>query len=469
MATPKASAKKLAAVLEYARFKLDSNKTMLELYFDIDAKTVQYAANNATSNRKKASFSGGAIIEIQIWQQDLQVYAENIQVRSPNLTDTNALDFMLSAMMRCAVPSVKSEIRLLMRQLNNTDSSVVRLRIPLDLSGVIPIDKPIISDIQMVRSATKSEDQTDPMVKSGLRLTPYPSDFYPATITSIKCYQEIYDLNRYVSDTSAAALSFRIIKLPTFEILESWGGISRVLPKPTVAIFKEIDIAELPSGHYRLQLALLSPDGKIMALRDKNFYRSNPTSDQSKTTSILAPTVVTAGTFVDTIKGRSIKQYVYHLKAIASRAEAGTIDILIQGSDYASMRSFYLEFWQRRDKAQAYDLHADYRAQVIEAQNRFGSRSKPLLESDRARVFLRYGLPNQMLNEQTDNNRQANANPNMTYEIWQYYSLEKTKQSSVEFVFIRDLSSSQFVLVHSNATGERRSDNWRSGQFSTIR
>jgi GWxTD domain-containing protein len=162
---------------------------------------------------------------------------------------------------------------------------------------------------------------------------------------------------------------------------------------------------------------------------------------------------------VDTIKGRNIKQYVYHLGAIASKAESGTINTLVQSNDYALMRSFYLEFWNRRNKIQAFELHNNYRTEVKEAYRKYGQKSKPLLESDRARIYLRYGEPNQILNEQTD----LSNSSGMVYEIWQYYNLEKTGQTGVDFVFIRESSSSQYVLVHSNATGERRNDNWRSG------
>jgi GWxTD domain-containing protein len=316
----------------------------------------------------------------------------------------------------------------------------------------------MLSDIEMARKADtlKPQDIEDDLTKSGLRIQPYPSDFYPATAKKIKCYLEVYDLDKAESDS--ALLSYKIIKLPTFEVLNEWGMVERIKPISKSSHYKEIDINDLPSGHYRLQLALISSKGKILSLKDKSIFRSNPTSDEAQSTTELAPKISTVGTFVDSIKGRNIKQYLYHLGAIASKAESGTINTLVASTDYALMRSFYLEFWNRRNKVQAYEMHTDYRALVKEAYRKYGQKSKPLLESDRARVYLRFGEPNQILTEQTD----LSSNGNLVYEIWQYYSLERTGQTGVDFVFVRESSSSQYVLVHSTATGERRNDNWRS-------
>lgn len=452
-------ARKLSALFDYARFKYDDKLALLELYFDVEARTMHLMP---VSNKANAMRRGAARITVDIYQDNALAFHDDFRVSTPLLRDSTAGDLLLSAISRAAIPAKASEVRLKLFHDNVNDPDTVNFSLNVDLSKLM--DKgPIMSDIQWARSVDQlgEKERPDDFTKSGIRLKPYPSDYYGAENKTIKSYVEIYGLNNALPDTNTAVLTYRILKLPTFELLEEFGGIKRVKPAQAIPVFKQIDISELPSGQYRLQLALVGPGSKILALQDKNFFKSNPLFDKDKTTSETGSLVNTKGTFVDTIQGKVIKQYVTHLAAIATRAEIGTIDLLSQGTDYVAMRSFYLEFWQRRNKQDPFKEHREYRRLVKEAYEKYGLRSKPLLESARARVWLRYGEPNQILNEASDPMRQYNVNQGMLYEVWRYFNLERTGQTDVEFVFIRDEITSQFTLVHSNAQGERRNDTWR--------
>lgn len=456
-------AKRMKATVDYARFRLDTSTTLLEVYLDVEAATVSWQQTTAKDKKSKPGYQARLTLQVQVLQDGKNIAADQANISSPVLADTNWLNFPLTAMMRLSVPAKESQVIISLRDAQVAPlkgSTLLESKLDLDLTWPSK-PNPQFSDVQLVRKVTPASatDLQSQYVKSGIVLEPSPSNFLSAERTSLMFYTELYDAPQLMQDSSAA-LSYRILKLPTFEVLGSFGATKRITLAPVLPLLREIDITELPSGHYRLQLSLLNRDGKIIGLQDKQFYRSNPTYDATRAMTEKGKTPPPASTWADTISGRHIKQYVYHAGAIASKAEYATIENLIQGTDYALMRSFYTEFWERRDKVDPYEAHWQYRRKVREAQTRFGSKSRPLLDFDRARVFLKYGEPNQVLDEMTDPARNM-ANTGLRYERWRYYALERFGGQAADFIFLRDEATSQYVLTHSTAPNERRNDNWQ--------
>lgn len=448
----------MQAMLDYARFSLDTGTTSLELYLDVAANSVQWQkfgparGYTAQLHMQVVAIVGGVVVA-----------QEEQNIGTPAVSDTAGLSFPITTQMRLRLPAREVDMRLTLTDKHATpvkDFSVLvtNLRIPLAFAKD---EKPRISDVQLLRGVESTDDMADPYAKSGFRLIPSPTNYLGPDRKKLLFYTELYGLHKLLTDTQTTLLNYRILKLPTYEILADFGGSKRVDAEANLPLVRELDITDLPSGHYRLQLALLDTKNKIIALQNKDFFRGNPTADKPRIATEKATPVRTSGTWVDSISGKNIKLYVYHLGAIASKAEYATVDLLVKGRDYASMRSFYLEFWTRRDKMAPEEAHLEYRRKVRDAQNRFGNKSRPLLEYDRARVFLRYGEPNQMLDEMTDPERNLAAT-GIRYERWRYYALETAGGASADFIFLRDEATSQYVLTHSTAPNERRNDNWRS-------
>jgi hypothetical protein len=76
-------------------------------------------------------------------------------------------------------------------------------------------------------------------------------------------------------------------------------------------------------------------------------------------------------------------------------------------------------------------------------------------DTDRGRVWLQYGAPDQ----RTVVENEPNSYP---YEIWQYYRLKPQNQTNKKFVFFNeDLASNDYKLMHSDARGEVYDANWQ--------
>ena len=98
--------------------------------------------------------------------------------------------------------------------------------------------------------------------------------------------------------------------------------------------------------------------------------------------------------------------------------------------------------------------------QVKIAQEKFGNKKVRGYNTDRGRVYLQYGPPDQRSESASD----ASAHP---YEIWQYYKLinkaNNIPQTNKMFVFYSPhFTGYDFKLLHSNVIGEIQDMDWQS-------
>ena len=90
---------------------------------------------------------------------------------------------------------------------------------------------------------------------------------------------------------------------------------------------------------------------------------------------------------------------------------------------------------------------------VSYVQERFGSKQVKGYKTDRGRVYLQYGQPNDI--------KEIPSDPvTVPYEIWHYYYLDD--QTNVKFVFYDpSLVGNDYELLHTNKYGETHDPNWK--------
>jgi hypothetical protein len=93
-----------------------------------------------------------------------------------------------------------------------------------------------------------------------------------------------------------------------------------------------------------------------------------------------------------------------------------------------------------------------YETALIEVNKTFSSQRRFGYETDRGRTYLHYGAPNSI--QEVKNDPDA-----LPYEVWNYYDIGN--QKNIVFVFYApDRSTNEYVLIHSNARGERNDPKW---------
>jgi hypothetical protein len=91
-----------------------------------------------------------------------------------------------------------------------------------------------------------------------------------------------------------------------------------------------------------------------------------------------------------------------------------------------------------------------YLQRVLSASQRFHALNRDGWRTDRGRVFILFGEPDEI--ERFPSSQEAKP-----YENWHYYSIE----NGVEFVFIDRSGFGEYILVHSTKRGELRDDDWQ--------
>jgi GWxTD domain-containing protein len=159
------------------------------------------------------------------------------------------------------------------------------------------------------------------------------------------------------------------------------------------------------------------------------------------------------GTFVVLITNRdTLAEYIRCLWPISNPNENTFALNQLGIADLRMMQSFFYDFWYRRDANNPKGAWDKYHEEVKKVNANYSSHNKKGYLSERGRVYLRYGAPNQL-------SRMYNEPSSYPYEIWQYYTLGN--QTNRKFVFYNpEIGGNDFRLLHSDARGEIFDQQW---------
>ncbi|MGB7054709.1 MAG: GWxTD domain-containing protein [bacterium] len=213
----------------------------------------------------------------------------------------------------------------------------------------------------------------------------------------------------------------------TFTVLNQQGNIDSVVgtigetKKTTKArngIYADsiiFDVTGLPIDQYMLNIALYSAFGKI---------------DES-----AIPVKISRPFYLDE-ETWSLK--VDQLQYIASPAEKN----ILNNAEVAERDSLWLEFWKTLDPTPntAYnEKEIEYYERIAYAEEHFSSGDRGW-RSDRARIFVQYGPPDEMQSYPYELD-------SFPYEIWLYY------KSNLRFVFVDRYGFGQYILLNPGGLG----------------
>lgn len=117
-------------------------------------------------------------------------------------------------------------------------------------------------------------------------------------------------------------------------------------------------------------------------------------------------------------------------------------------------RRWLQQFWARRDPTPGTVRNEErdrFYVAITEVDRRFSERGavmNPGWRTDRGRVFLKYGAPDEIRERKSP----AGTSP---YEIWRY-----TRNRSLTFVFMDLTRFGSYQLIYSDSPGERIRPDW---------
>lgn len=441
-----AASKQLYATLDFCRFYEPTlQKSAIVFYLNVDAQSVRY--KKPSSNQQ---FKATVMAQITVMQDKKIVMTETFEVLSPVIVDTSNVQGAFYAEKKILIPHGNYQIKLVAKDvLHPKDSIFAEMPITSFFSDTIPS----ISDIQLLANYDEKTQQ---------KIT-YGGEFYPQTVQQIQFYTEIYSTEtpKITQESPFVVITYQIRKHSEKQPLPSYAKMIRKAAKKQMAFINRLDITQLPSGNYWLEVEIRNAKNEVVAKQQKFFQRSNPPYD--KEAPVVATNQSESKNFTHEIPDAELKKYIKALQPILNTKEQMSNQSILGNEDPELLRKYLFAFWKKRNEKQPEVAFKNYAERLKTAENKYKAPGLAPYETDRGRVLLQYGIPNRIETETTESGRNATEISSMIpFEVWYYYDTEWLDQKSIYLVFVQEVrGDNNYKLVHSNAIGEIRNPEWR--------
>ncbi len=437
---PASSKKPFLLEADYAIFRGDAGKrAYLEIAYGIRREALVYVPSGADSVMADLTMRVNIYDGDSLWVADMWRTPHRVAV-----TDS-AHGQRISNVLRFPIHPGTHQVKLFARDLRGamtrSDSLVMTVK-----HDAIVKDALALSDIELASSIVPNERNVqDVFSKHSMRVLPNPSAIFGAEQPLLYYYLEIYNLRKnvtgatyrtrwYLTDAVGAPISACKAREQTKPLMESSIEAGA------------LNVSAVPNGVCFLNFELLDSNGKNLRTIQKKVFIYNP---QLQAPSEALAQEVPVESF-SSLSDNEVAREIAYVKYLYDKAET---EIAKKLANPPAKRQFLSQFWSRysRQKGMAWqELRGSYLRSVSYADANFGRMSMEGWRSDRGRVFLVYGKPD-------DIERFPFTDENKPYEVWTYNQIE----GGVEFIFGDRTGLGEYQLLHSTKLGEVKNESWR--------
>ncbi|MCS7189761.1 MAG: GWxTD domain-containing protein, partial [Bacteroidia bacterium] len=272
-----------------------------------------------------------------------------------------------------------------------------------------------------------------PLISNGILIDP----------DSLIVYGEILHVDSLT--TEPYYLRLRVLDAQQAQEITSLSLVKRPRrPSAFEAFFFTLPLRGLPSGIYLTQVELCRNDGELLASWYRRFVLYNTRESLPDATEEE----------YDTQFGFPENKLDELLSAMSYLATPTERSFLHGLGSFSEKKKFFMAFWKKRATMPNGITAKEFLRRFEYAQQHFKSTLRPGWRTDRGRVFIQYGPPNDM-------QFFYNEPDKYPYQIWTYNQIGS--QTQVIFVFYDpDLITGEYPLLHSNKIGELQNRNWRA-------
>jgi len=420
----------LKAYLDTKQFHAPDAGSYLEIYIEFAGYTIQF---QPCQGGTKAT----VLVDIEL-KDSLQqtVFKDLYTLDSPISSDSSQNNFI--EILRTSVKPGTYFLQVYLEDLNRPKSSI---------KGVIPVEivaldqKLAFSSVEIVDLAFKSEEESR-FVKSGYYMLPLLSNYFNQEMSSLPFYTELYGA------TGPILLERKVVDAKTNQNFALLQRKDTLTPSAVLPILQEVNLTDLPTGSYQLQITATDLNKQQTATQTYDFERNNDIETAFDFASMLLDPSFQASIHTD-----SIAYFFESLIPIAKPGEIRTIIDVLKAKDTVAMRKHLQAFWYQTAGNKAYEKWIQYREQVRSVEKYYANNYMEGFETDRGRVYLKYGQPNSVVVKESSPSEYP-------YEIWTYDKIGI--YSNKRFVFYNpDLISNNHRLLHSDMIGELRNPAWQ--------
>lgn len=432
---------KMQVFFQSSFFNIPGQGPYIETYLTTIGESVVFTKN--TNGKFQAS------VQITIlFKQEGQIKTfKKYNLLSPEIDDTLKTLPNFVDQQRIPVPAGVYNFELIVADNNNPKEDY-------SFKDIITIDFPSeeisFSGIQLLEKFETSAKETV-LTKNGYDLYPYVANFYPENLNKLIFYTEIYNTDKVLKNEDFL-IRYSIEYYASGKPIGEFSRFKKSKPSTVNILLSEFNIEKLKSGNYNLAIEIINKENKVLKSKKVFFQRSNIMNQQD---SIDYATGDINNTFAASIINKdTIKEYIKALRPISNEAEKRFTANILKKDSLQYMQQFFYNFWQSRNFANPQEEWNKYKQQLDLVNRLYKTPIEKGYETDRGRVYLQYGSPNEIV----ENKFEAGQYPN---EIWHYYSIKG--QNNIKFIFYNpDLTTNVFHLIHSDLIGEIQEKSWEN-------
>lgn len=415
--------------VDVARFRgADDSTGYFELYYSLPQRCLTFRADSG-------GFIGGMDVRVIVRRGDSVFFHDHWSAPS-RIQDTSDLTRGLNLVGVCQMSLPRGEylLKAVAGDLNDQsrrDSAGVRF-----LMQPVGSRQVLLSDLEFATTIRHASQKT-PFYKNTLEVIPNVGALYSAD-QPLFYYAEAYNL---LLDSSAADLDVR--SSVTDAIGHEKFSRDRIKKRmgESQVIVDQMPLNNLNTGTYTLTLTVMDSAKHKLANVARKFFVLNAKLGTDST--LLAGSATVPLAVYASMTEEELDTEFNEARYEATSTEKDQYSML-KGID--AKRAFLSAFWRRRPVG----YRDAYMARVQYANANYRNMQTPGYKSDRGRVYIVYGPPD-------ENERHPSEADTRAYEIWSYHNI----QGGVIFCFVQRSNTGEYDLVNSTDRNELHDDNWQ--------
>ncbi len=428
--------------VDYAQFRGVEDSLYIELYYSFSASNLSYTYTDGL-------FKGAVELELSVFPEG--ELNEPIKERSFRMNytieDTTESELNQTIVGLSGLFLEQGEFTLKVRGYDvrkpeAKDSISFALTLP-----AIPEEHVAVSDLQFANSIRQiPRDPNNTFYKNTLEVIPNPSRIYGVGHPILFYYLEVYNLLAAAGEEDEYNVRTAVYDAIGNQYFERENIKSR-RHESSVEV-GTVNTSGFQSGTYTLLVSIVDPTSNVVVSSSRRFFVFNPQHGIAEDARDVLPQGVVASIFA-IMSEEELDEEFDQMRYITSSGDR---------QDYARLTTkpekqrFLFEYWRQLDPDPASPVNPvrqEYLNRVQHANEQFGFGFREGWRSDRGRVFVVYGPPDEY-------ERYPSRSDSRPFEIWHFHNI----QGGVKFVFVDRTGFQDYQLVHSTHRNELRDDNW---------
>jgi GWxTD domain-containing protein len=425
----------------YASFKNTDTTSYTEYFLKIPISGLKL------QKQQNGTFKASVLVNSYYLKGDSIIHGFSYYLETPPLSDTNNLAVAMLDLKRCILR--QGYYRLNITVNDEFDSSnISTLSFLIDTR--FPSQFMSFSDI-LFADTVKTSASNNKFSRNNIDILPNVVDIFSEKQPNLYFYSEFYYPGKPSGSDNIYAKYY--ISRDSVVLNELQKQLT-LKPVPVNFVEGSLDISSLTGGEYQLIIDIFNKKNQKIASKQVSFLKLGLSSSLDKKQQFLDLFKYT--------KKSDLKQYLDYLTNLSDPLELEDAKPLKAGDDSTLIVEYMYKFWLKRNSEKPAKEWLGYLRKIEDANKMFSTGFQKGYLTDRGRVYVEYGPPNNVVEA-------SDPNISYPYQIWHYYQLNNS-QNNKKFVFFnRTGALDEYELIHSNAVGEMSNPNWKSiiSKFNT--